>query len=236
MWRKRIKADILISAAPERGEHRRLSGVKEVREKKMRKPSYRTSYAAALALAAAAALSLASCGDGDRSQQTIGTAEMADQEFADFRTMESDSGMVKWILESPVARVYNVRKLLVTDDPRIEFYNEDGEVTSVLTADKAEYDQVTHDLTALGNVVITTSEGYTLETESLVWIHELAEFHSEDFVKVTRGKDVLTGYGFEGYPELNNVNIKRDVRAYLRDEEGTIEREVEKEKEGPGAE
>lgn len=198
----------------------------------MRKPAYGT-YISTLVLALAAVLSLVSCGEGDRSQSTIGTAEMADQEFTDFRTMESDSGMVKWVLEAPVARVYNVRKLLVTDDPRIEFYNEEGEVTSVLTADKAEYDQVTHDLTALGNVVITTSEGYTLETESLVWIHELAEFHSEDFVKVTRGNDVLTGYGFEGYPELNNVDIKRDVRAYLRDEEGMIDREVEKEKEGP---
>jgi hypothetical protein len=79
---------------------------------------------------------------------------------------------------------------------------------------------------------VTTIEGYTLETESLVMIRELGEIHSEDFVKVTKGNDVLTGYGFQGYPELKNVDIKRDVRAYLRDEEGLIDREVEKEKEG----
>jgi LPS export ABC transporter protein LptC len=159
---------------------------------------------------------------------------MADQEFADFTTMESDSGKVKWILEAPVARVYNLRKLLVTDDPRITFYDEEGGVSSILTADKGEYNQVTHDLTALGNVVVTTTEGYTLETETLIWLRELGEIHSEDFVKVTRGNDVLTGYGFQGYPELKNVDIKRDVRAYLRDEEGLVDQEVRKEKSGGG--
>ena len=188
--------------------------------------------AAILLLCAALAAAAASCGQGERPERTLGTTEMADQEFSDFTTMESDSGQVKWILEAPVARVYNLRKLLVTDNPRITFYDENGEVSSVLTADKGEYDQETHDMTAIGNVVVTTIEGYTLETESLIMLREDGEIHSEDFVKVTKGNDVLTGYGFQGYPELKNVDIKRDVRAYLRDEEGLIDQEVEKEKKG----
>ena len=188
--------------------------------------------AAILLTCAALAAAAVSCGQGDRPQRSLGTTEMADQEFSDFRTMESDSGQVKWILEAPVARVYNIRKLLVTDNPKITFYDENGEISSVLTADMGEYNQETHDMTALGNVVVTTIEGYTLETESLIMLRELGEIHSEDFVKVTKGEDILTGYGFQGYPELKNVDIKRDVRAYLRDEEGFIDDEVKKEREG----
>jgi len=191
----------------------------------------KTGKTAVILICAALAAAL-SCGQGDRPQRSLGTTEMADQEFTDFTTMESDSGQVKWILEAPVARVYNIRNLLVTDNPRITFFDENGEISSVLTADKGEYNQETHDLTALGNVVVTTKEGYTLETESLIMIRELGEIHSEDFVKVTRGNDVLTGYGFQGYPELKNVDIKRDVRAYLRDEGGLVDEEVQKEKEG----
>ncbi len=191
--------------------------------------------AATLFICAAIAAAAVSCGQGDRPQRSLGTTEMADQEFSDFTTMESDSGQVKWTLEAPVARVYNIRKLLVTDDPKITFYDENGEISSILTADKGEYNQETHDLTALGNVVVTTMEGYTLETESLIMIRELGEIHSEDFVKVTRGNDILTGYGFQGYPELKNVDIKRDVRAFLRDEDGLIDGEVKKEKEGKGS-
>lgn len=179
----------------------------------------------------AAAIGMAlSCGESERPQRSLVTTEMPDQEFTDFTTMESDSGRVKWILKAPVARIYSARRLLVTDSPRISFYDEQGEFSSVLTAEKGEYNQVTHDLTALGNVVITTIEGYVLETESLVWLHDVGEFHSEDFVRVTRGDDVLTGYGFTGYPELRNVDIKRDVRAYLRDRDGLVEREVRKER------
>lgn len=178
------------------------------------------------------ALILASCDDSERAERSLGTGDMADQEFTDFVTIESDSGITKWRLESPVARVYNIRNLLVTDQPVIRFYDENGTVSSILTSDKAEYNKVSHDLTALGNVVVTSAEGYILETESLVWIDRLEQIHTEDFVKVTKGKDILTGYGFQGYPELRNIDIKRDVKAYLKDEDGVVENEVVRERDG----
>jgi LPS export ABC transporter protein LptC len=184
----------------------------------------------ALMLTALLSLSLyLSCegvGDDGRS---VYTEDVPDQEFSDFTTVESDSGIVKWVLSAPVARVYNASKLLVTDDPRIEFYNEDGTLASVLLAKKGEYNQVTHDLTALGDVVVTSSEGYMLETESLVWVEKLEEIHTEDFVRFIKGEDILTGYGFKSDPDLKNVEIMKDVKAYLRDDEGLVEEEVEKE-------
>jgi len=132
-----------------------------------------------------------------------------------------------------VARIYNARKLLVTDSPRIDFFDAQGLPASVLTSNKGEYNKVTHDLTALGNVVITSQEGFVLETESLVWVEKLGRIHSEDFVKFTRGSDVLTGYGLRGDPGLKNVEIQRDVKAYLRDDEGFLKQEIEKD-EQPG--
>lgn len=172
----------------------------------------------ALCLAAAAV----SCQGRDKDKGSIATADVPDQEFSDFTTVESDSALVRWILKSPVARVYSARRLLVTDDPRIEFFDEFGQLASILTSDKGEYNQVTHDLTALGHVVIKSVEGYVLETESLVWVEKLGEIHSEDFVKFTRGADILTGYGLRGDPGLRDVEIKRNVKAYLRDEDGML--------------
>ncbi len=185
----------------------------------------------ALGLAAAAV----SCEGRDRDKGSIATADVPDQEFSDFTTLESDSALVRWALKSPVARVYNARKLLVTDDPRIEFFDEFGQLASILTSDKGEYNQVTHDLTALGHVVVTSVEGYVLETETLVWVEKLGEIHSEDFVKFTRGADVLTGYGLRGDPGLRDVEIKRDVKAYLRDDGGLIKEEMEKDAGSGGA-
>ncbi|MDD4857960.1 MAG: LPS export ABC transporter periplasmic protein LptC [Candidatus Krumholzibacteria bacterium] len=190
-------------------------------------------YGVFLALIPGLAAIAASCQDGSGNRESISTADVPDQEFSDFTTSESDSGLVRWVLKAPVARVYNARKLLVTDTPHIEFFDTEGILTSVLTSDKGEYNQVTHDLTALGHVFITSQEGYVLETESLVWVNELGEIHSEDFVKFTRGRDVLTGIGLRGDPELRNVEIRRDVKAYLRDEDGMLKEEIQKE-EGSG--
>jgi LPS export ABC transporter protein LptC len=173
-----------------------------------------------------------SCEGVEEGGRSVYTEDVPDQEFSDFTTVESDSGVVKWVLSAPVARVYNASKLLVTDDPRIEFYNEDGTLASVLLAKKGEYNQVTHDLTALGDVIVTSSEGYMLETESLVWVEKLEEIHTEDFVRFIKGQDVLTGYGFRSDPDLKNVEIMKDVKAFLRDEEGFVEEEVKKETDG----
>lgn len=183
----------------------------------------------ALGLAAAAV----SCQGRNEDKGSIATADVPDQEFSDFTTLESDSALVRWALKSPVARVYNARKLLVTDDPRIEFFDEFGQLASILTSDKGEFNQVTHDLTALGHVVVTSVEGYVLETETLVWVEKLGEIHSEDFVKFTRGADILTGYGLRGDPGLRAVEIKRNVKAYLRDKGGLLQEEIDKDA-GPG--
>ena len=186
----------------------------------------------------AAALCLAvlfvSCGEVKNSEQSLGARDIPDQQFADFTTYESDSGVVKWVLEAPVARVYNARKLLVTEQPRIIFFDERGETTSVLTADKGEYQQVSHDLTALGNVVVTSRQGYMLETESLVWVNGMEEIHTEDFVRFIKENDILTGYGFRSDPELQNVTIHRDVEAFLRDDEGVVKDEMRRERDAKG--
>jgi LPS export ABC transporter protein LptC len=181
-----------------------------------------------IGLLIALAVSGISCQGKDKGQGTLATADVPDQEFSDFKTSESDSGLVRWILKAPVARIYSARKLLVTDTPHIEFFDKQGVLVSVLTSNKGEYNQVTHDLTALGHVVVTSREGYVLETESLVWVNGPGEIHSEDFVKFTRGTDVLTGNGLRGDPGLRDVEIQRNVKAYLRDENGLLQEEIRK--------
>jgi len=180
-------------------------------------------------------LIIISC-ESDDSDYFITLHGGADQVINNFVTVESDSGIVKWRIKAPVARVYNTRKLLVTDNPVIKFFDENGEVSSVVTADKGEINQKTRDLTAIGSVVVTSNEGYTLETESLVWLNEKGEIHTEDFVKFTKDDNVTTGYGFRGYPELKEFDIIRDVNGNLIDEDGMINEEMNKELEENGTE
>lgn len=172
------------------------------------------------------------CCDRSDDEYSIDEPEICDQVIHDFTTIESDSGKVKWKITAPVARVYSSRDLLVTDNPVIYFYDEDGMVTSVVNADKGEIDQKTRDLTAIGNVVVKSSEGYLLETESLVWIQEKGRIQTEDYVKFTRDGDVVEGYGFRGYPGLKEFDIVRNVDGDMYDKDGTVGKEMNTEAEG----
>ncbi len=200
--------------------------------------NYRTGFPRSLAVLRVMAtlfvfiMLICSCGKESTPEQSIVMSDVPDQEFFDFTTVESDSSVEKWKLEAPVARIYNARNLLVAVSPRIVFYDEAGGRSSILTAEKGEYNKVTHDLTALGNVVVTSREGYTLETESLVLVKGQNRIQTEDFVRFTKENDVLTGYGFRSDPELSDVVIERDVKAYLRDEGGVVLEELEEDREG----
>jgi len=68
---------------------------------------------------------------------------------------------------------------------------------------------------ALGNVVVTTEEGIKLETASLRWDPQKRKIVTDDFVKITKKKDVITGYGLEADEELKHFVIKKSVKGKI---------------------
>ena len=106
--------------------------------------------------------------------------------------------------------------------PNVEFFDKEGKLQTTLTAEHGEYSEDKHDMVAYGNVRVESVEGDVLETDSLFWNNEKDKILSNSFVKLTRGRDVMTGYGLECDPNLNSVDIKRDVHAKIIDETDAI--------------
>ena len=149
-----------------------------------------------------------------------------DQEARDFTLTESSEGRKNWTLWASYAAMYNDRNLVDAQTVRIEFFDDRGAKNSTLVADQGLVHQRTNDLEARGNVRIVTTSGVTLETDSLRWRNARRKIVSEAFVKVTRGGDVVTGYGFESDPNLEHFQLSREVRAEVRDEAGEVDKEV----------
>jgi LPS export ABC transporter protein LptC len=145
-------------------------------------------------------------------------AKAPDEVFTDFVTLESDSGLVQWRLTAPRANRYTKEKLIMLDNPVIEFFDKEGTRQTTLISDAGEYSEETRDMLAYGNVKVESAEGDVLETDSLFWNSEQDKILSNSFVKLTRGRDVLTGYGLECDPNLNSVDIKKDVKATIVDQ------------------
>jgi len=166
------------------------------------------------------ALLLFSCGSGEDGGQAAAGSDIPDEIITGFVTEQSDSGYLEWRLSAPVAKRFNAKKVFLMDNPTIQFFDEHGQLKTTLVSEKGEYSQETHDMLAYGNCVGTSLDGDVLETDSLRYLNVEDKIVSDSFVRMTRGDNVMTGWGLEADNRLSSVDIKRDVKATLVDEQG----------------
>lgn len=167
-------------------------------------------------------------GGGDDEAQTR-KLDLPDEVITDFVTEESDSGRVQWRLSAPSASRFARRKVFVMASPKVEFYDELGNLQSTLTADSGQYYDTSHDMLAYGDVIVVTVDGDRLETDSLRYLNEEDKIVNNCFNRLTRGNDLITGYGLECDHNLSSVDIKRDVEGRFVDESGIMrdERDIQ---------
>jgi LPS export ABC transporter protein LptC len=172
------------------------------------------------ALAVAAVLG---CSKQDAARVVPQNAQEPDETVTEFVTQETDSGRVQWKLAAPRALRYNARNVFVLEKPVIEFFDEMGNLQTTLRAKNGEYSLVTHDMLAFGDVVATSTRGEVLETDSLRYLNERDKIVSDSHVKLTRGRDVITGIGMECDHTLDSVDIKKNMRARIVEEDGKFD-------------
>jgi len=175
------------------------------------------------ALQAAALLLLAAALAGGCSERrSLGPAgtrtEFPDQEIHDFALTETDAGKPQWKLNARDASEYSSRNQITAQVVRVDFFDDQGRRSSVLTANGGEINSRTRDMVARGHVVLETTEGTRLSTEVLRFLNHYQKIIVPDdqLVRVQRANDVLTGYGFESDPDLNHYEFKRSVQATVR--------------------
>ncbi|HNX80862.1 MAG TPA: LPS export ABC transporter periplasmic protein LptC [Candidatus Omnitrophota bacterium] len=87
-----------------------------------------------------------------------------------------------------------------------------GEKENVrLTADKGDFNKAQGTVHLEKNVVITTTSGATLMTESLNWDRQKELVTTPDKVQITKESMVTTATGAKGEPGLNKMTLEKDV-------------------------
>jgi LPS export ABC transporter protein LptC len=146
----------------------------------------------------------------------VATPELPDQEVRAFTLVQSVDGKRHWRLTAASAATYRERGVIVARDIGLDFYDEEGRIYSHLTAREGEVATDSNDMTARGNVVVTTENETRIETESLRYLTSRKEIVSDDLVTVTRGGDVLSGIGFRSDPSLEQFEFRERVRAQVQ--------------------
>jgi len=143
-------------------------------------------------------------------------ARIPEQQFFDYRLIESEAGVRQWVLQSDKMLKYANERDVHLVTLHMDFFKE-GDHFSVLTADSGKANLTSKDIHTWGNVVVVTDDGRVLETEELFFSNETQLIHNDVFNRFTQDGDVLTGIGLEATPDLEYIEIKQKVEAEVED-------------------
>ncbi len=204
-------------ARPGPGAFREATPRRRMRERMITmKPTTVLRLAAGLAL-----LLLFGCG-GDEEVGYGKSGTRADQEVDGFTLTQTHDGERVWSISAKHALIYEDADRVEMMTLRVDFFDASGDVRSTLTADEGILARRTNDMEVLGNVVVYAADGTILTTERLTWDERRGKVESDRPVRVTKGRDVMTGVGVEADPDLKNIRVKSDFKAFVRTPEGEL--------------
>ena len=104
---------------------------------------------------------------------------LPDQESWGVNIILTDQGIIRAKVSSGHLEKYNEKEFIMLDSSVIvDFYDHKEQHTSVLYSDKAEVDQQSNDMKAIGNVVAVSDSGITLFSDNLIWDSKGERLHT----------------------------------------------------------
>jgi len=133
----------------------------------------------------------------------------SDQQIGDFSLSGyADKGKKSWDVSGKTADIFdNVVKLKGVVG---NLYGEKEDIK--LTADKGDFDKTQGKVHLEENVIITTTGGAKLTTDSMDWDRKNQLVSTKDAVNITRENMVTTAQGAMGEPGLSKITLEKDVK------------------------
>ena len=142
------------------------------------------------------------------SVDAVVSKELPSQESWNSTVVFSDSAHLKAILWSGHIAAFASRQITeMSDSVHVDFYNEQEQHTSLLTARRGNVHDATRDLEAYEHVVVISDSGTTLKTERLFWNNATRKIYTDAFVDIQSPKEHIMGHGMESDQGLKNYRI-----------------------------
>ncbi|MDD3807842.1 MAG: LPS export ABC transporter periplasmic protein LptC, partial [Candidatus Marinimicrobia bacterium] len=100
-------------------------------------------------------------------------------------------------------------EVYIGDSMRIDFFNDEGNHTSYLTADSGIINEVKQNLIAIGNVIFRSDTGYVMYTQKLKWLNDSNLVYTDGDIQLFSEQDTLYGTGFTSDVRLENWTIDK---------------------------
>jgi LPS export ABC transporter protein LptC len=145
--------------------------------------------------------------DNDTSSSDAQKQQMSDFSLSGF----GDRGKKSWDLAGKSADIGT--ELIKLNDIVGNFYGVQDNVR--LTADNGNFNRREGSIHLQDVVVVTTSSGARMTTDALDWDRKRQIVQTDCAVQVLKNNMVITGLGAKGFPDLNKLNLDKDVKVRI---------------------
>ena len=143
-----------------------------------------------------------------------------DQEIWGGKIEITQDGKLQSIVRAGYIQLFEKKQITLFDSGVVvDFYNKQGQHTSVLTSERARIDERIDLFLALGNVVVVSDSGETLRTERLYWDKEKKKIRSDTLAVLTTAVDSVLGYNFEADENLSSWTLENPTGQTMRKQE-----------------
>ena len=139
------------------------------------------------------------------------TESLPIQEVSNFESLLTDSGQVRFFIKAPKLLRFEADGRDYIEFPEgleVVKYDEHRQVVSSITSDYARQYVADEKWEAKNNVIATNAKGDTLKTEVLFWEEKAEKIYTDEFVKIIRADQIITGIGFTSDQKMQNWKIK----------------------------
>jgi LPS export ABC transporter protein LptC len=118
----------------------------------------------------------------------------ADTHLEKVHFVEDKHGRKTWELEATSVQQYQENNMLVLKDVRVTFFTKDGR-SFLLSGKEGKVYQDSKNVEVTGDVVLTSSDGYSLKTRSMTYDHKEKKARTSDPVEIEGEQIRLVGGG-----------------------------------------
>ncbi len=161
-------------------------------------------------------LGLASCSESEKPATLPASSKIPDSVLEKATIVMTSSGKRQAVIYADTLNVFENEDSTTASNIKVDFFNDQGQYQSTLTAKSGLVRQRQQKFSVWGDVVVQNDTS-RLDTQSLNWDAKRNLITTDDFVRLQRGKDVITGYGMEADSKLENVKILHDVKGRVHD-------------------
>jgi LPS export ABC transporter protein LptC len=135
----------------------------------------------------------------------------ADMRLEKIRFIEDKYGQKTWELEAKSIQQYQNQNIVELEDVKVIVYLEGGR-SFIISGNRGKVYQDSKDMELVGDVLVTSSDGYRLKTHSVFYHHSEKKMTTSDLVEI-EGKEIqLVGRGMLVDMEARVLKVLNQVK------------------------